>query len=59
MVPTHNHLWSVHKLESASHSVDSPSGLFQHVQHFRLKHMVDRLDGHSRSALRHGEDVHA
>jgi hypothetical protein len=35
----------------------SPSGLFQHVQHFRLKDVVNRFDGDSRSALRHGKDV--
>ena len=35
VVPPNHHLW--------------PAGLLEHVEHFRLEHMVDRLDRNGRS----------
>lgn len=44
VIPPNNHLWS--------------TGLFQHVEHFSLKDVVDRFDRHGCTCLGHGKDVH-
>mmetsp|Transcript_37370 Transcript_37370/g.45064 ORF Transcript_37370/g.45064 Transcript_37370/m.45064 type:complete len:277 (-) Transcript_37370:411-1241(-) len=36
-----------------------PPRLFQHIQHFGLKHRIDRFDTHTRPTLGHGEDIDA
>jgi len=43
MVPSDDHLGS--------------AGLLEHIEHLRLKHGVDGLDGDAGARLRHGEDV--
>lgn len=59
VVPPNHHLRSVFvSSEPSSTRHGSPSGLFQHVQHFRLENMIDRLDSDGRTTLRHGKDIH-
>jgi hypothetical protein len=62
VVPSDNHLRSTNETHQSIPWVealaDSPSSLLQHVEHFRLENVIDRLDRDGGTGLRHCKDVY-